>query len=48
LQKKKITGEKTLRDEEIKELAEGLISSLIDVEGLVKKLENKLTTGQYL
>jgi hypothetical protein len=48
LQKKKITGEKTLRDEEIKELAQSLIASLIDVEGLIKKLENKLTTGQYL
>lgn len=35
-------------EEEMQQLAENLTNSLIDVRGLILKLENKINTGQYL
>lgn len=53
MQKKRLTQrnpkEEIKFDEtEIQQLAENLTNSLIDVQGLISKLENKINTGQYL
>lgn len=53
MQKKRLTqrnpNEEIKFDEaEIGQLAENLTDSLIDVRGLIAKIENKINTGQYL
>jgi len=53
MQKKRLTQrgqneEIKFNETEIDQLAENLTNSLIDVRGLIAKIENKINTGQYL